>query len=228
MTWLLIGTGLLLAFLYYGRKFVNADPKALVRYVRQGGAVAAILIGLYLSLRGGIVFGGPLIVFGLGFLFPGLSIPGLNIGRNGPSAGGASKVDTDFVRMRLDRDSGSIDGEVKKGAFAGRKLAELDEAQVRSLLTEASADRDAVALLNAYIARRFGGATGGSRSPAAPQGAMTEEEALAILGLQRGATADEVRAAHKRLMVKVHPDQGGSGWLAAKLNAAREKLVGKG
>jgi hypothetical protein len=222
MAWLLIGTGLLLAFLYFGRRFVNAEPRQLVRYVRMSGAVLAVVAGVALTLRGGAIIGGPLALLGLAALFPGFNFGG----RRGPSAGGASQIETDWVRMRLDRGSGAIDGEVKRGAFAGRTLAELDEAQLRALLAEASADRDAVALINAYVSRRFS-AGGGRTSAPPPQGAMSEDEALAILGLQRGATADEIRAAHKRLMVKLHPDQGGSSWLAAKLNAARERLIGK-
>lgn len=221
MTWLLIGTGLLLAFLFFGRKFVNAEPKQLVRYVRTGGAVLAVVVGVVLTLRGAAVVGAPIALLGLGALFPGWPL-----GRRGPSAGGASEIETDWLRMRLDRGSGAIEGEVKRGAFAGKRLGELDEGQLRSLLAEAAADRDSVALLNAYLIRRRAG--GGGQGRAAAQSGMSEEEALAVLGLQRGATADEVRAAHKRLMVKLHPDQGGSSWLAAKLNAARERLIGKG
>jgi hypothetical protein len=232
MGWLLVGAGLLTMVLLYGRSFVNADPKKVAVIVRNLGGALAVALGALLAARGGVMIGGPLVVIGLGALFPNLRLLGFGGAR--PSAG-VSEVETAFVRMRLDRDSGAIEGSVKTGSFAGRPLSALSESEVRSVLTEAEgADPDGAALLRAYIARRFAGAGAGagargSRSAAAaPSGAMSQEEALAVLGLERGATEDEVRAAHKRLMVKLHPDQGGSSWLAVKLNAARERLIGKG
>jgi hypothetical protein len=228
MIWLLIGVGLLAMVLLYGRAISNADPKKLAVVVRGVGGALAVALGALLSARGGVMIGGPLVVLGLGVLFPNLRL----IGRNRPSAGGVSEVETPFVRMRLDRDSGAIEGEVKTGAFAGRPLSALSEQEVRAVLAEAEAtDADGAALLRAYLARRFAGAGAGGRTgssaPPSSTGAMSEDEALAILGLTRGAGESEVRAAHKRLMIKLHPDQGGSSWLAAKLNAARERLVGK-
>ena len=65
---------------------------------------------------------------------------------------------------------------------------------------------------------------GTAGAPPAPGGAMTREEALSILGLEAGAGPEAVRDAHRRLMARVHPDHGGSTWLAAKLNQARDLL----
>jgi hypothetical protein len=55
---------------------------------------------------------------------------------------------------------------------------------------------------------------------------MTVEEAWQVLGLQPGADADAIRAAHRRLMRGAHPDSGGSDWLAARINQARDILLG--
>ncbi len=59
------------------------------------------------------------------------------------------------------------------------------------------------------------------------QGDMTRQEALEALGLKDGASADEIKAAYKRLMARCHPDTGGSDWMAAKLNEAKRVLLGE-
>ena len=61
---------------------------------------------------------------------------------------------------------------------------------------------------------------------ARPNAAMTREEAYAVLGLQPGASEQEIRAAHRRLMRGAHPDGGGSDWLASRVNQARDVLLG--
>lgn len=72
----------------------------------------------------------------------------------------------------------------------------------------------------------------GARSRSAPpphppgRGGMSREEAYEVLGLHPGASAAEIRAAHRRLMRAAHPDQGGSDWLASRINAARDTLLG--
>ena len=151
-----------------------------------------------------------------------------------PGAGGRSEVGTAALRMWLDRDSGEMGGEVLAGRFAGRALAKLSAAELQALAAELEADPDSLGLLLAYLERRgdaaapgggTGGGTGNAGAAEAPPGReMSEAEALRILGLAQGASRAEVRAAHRRLMMRVHPDLGGSDALAALINAAKARL----
>ena len=72
-----------------------------------------------------------------------------------------------------------------------------------------------------------GGRGGGGASEGMPGGGMSRAEALAILGLAEGASRDDIKSAHHRLMDQLHPDHGGSDYLAAKINRARDVLLGR-
>jgi DnaJ family protein C protein 19 len=67
---------------------------------------------------------------------------------------------------------------------------------------------------------------GGRAAPPRAGGPMTRAEAYQVLGLQPGASEENIRAAHRRLMQAAHPDHGGSDWLAARINQARDILLG--
>jgi DnaJ-domain-containing protein 1 len=132
--------------------------------------------------------------------------------------------------MTLDHDSGGLTGQIVAGANAGRSLDEFDLPQLAAMMS--GFDAESVALLESYLDRRFpawrqdaqGNAAGG-RSRAATGGKMTDEEAYQILGLQPGAGRDEIGRAHRALMKKLHPDQGGSTYLAARVNEAKDTLL---
>jgi len=161
----------------------------------------------------------------------GLSgLPGAAAGGS-PGAGRTSSIRTRFLEMTLDHTSGDMDGLVMEGAWQGRRLSELDLEQLIDLLTLCrSADAQSAAVLEAYLDRVRGGdwreqAQGVGGPPPATAAAMTREEALAILGLQQGASEEEIRSAHRRLMQRFHPDRGGSDYLAAKINEAKRLLL---
>ncbi len=157
-------------------------------------------------------------------------------GRGTGSSGQQSTVETGWLRMQLDHATGRMDGDVLQGRHAGRRLSSLGFEELILLLRDCqSHDNQAAALLEAYLDRSIGedwreraatGQPGDAASPAA-QGAMTREQAWEVLGLQPGAPDTEIRAAHRRLMKKFHPDQGGSTYLAAQINRAKDLLLGE-
>jgi hypothetical protein len=179
--------------------------------------------------------------WGLGLPLLAGGISALPVGRIGPidlgggrrTLGTGSTVRSRYLRMHLDHDSGSLGGEILSGSFAGRSLDELDQAGLLAFRNEVQTDGESLALVEAYLDRRIPGwredvegdaAAGTRRSPDA--GPMTDQQAYEILGLAPGAGKAEIRAAHRRLMKKVHPDQGGSTFLAAKINEAKDRLLG--
>jgi DnaJ domain len=134
-----------------------------------------------------------------------------------------SGVESPALRMTLDHATGLMDGEVTAGRLQGARLSDLSAADLQGLVAEfeAAGDEESLALLLAYLDRR---GTGREAPPPPGQPPMTEAEAYRVLGLAPGASLEEVRAAYRRLMKRVHPDLGGSSALAAMLNAAKEIL----
>jgi DnaJ-domain-containing protein 1 len=135
--------------------------------------------------------------------------------------------------MTLNHDSGDINGEVLAGQFIGRTLDQLKLDDLLQLLGDCQDDDESVALLQAYLDRvhadtwqQQAGAQGQRRTPGAP-GEMSREEALQILGLSSDAGKAEIIETHRRLMQKLHPDRGGSAYLAAMINLAKDTLLGK-
>lgn len=147
-----------------------------------------------------------------------------------PPKGQVSEIETGLLRMRLDHASGEVEGEALAGAFAGRSLASLGLSDLLVLLEEARReDPRSVPLLEAYLDRREPAwrerAAGPGPDQPAAAGAMDERTALGILGLEPGAGEEEIRAAHRRLMARLHPDHGGSSYLASQINRARDYLL---
>jgi hypothetical protein len=211
--------------------FVNADPTRLAQTIFPFGLVLGATISA-LALGIGLLARSPLFVM-LGVGGGGASWYGLQRYRQREPATGprVSTVETDYLSMRLDHDSGVMSGTVRRGRFQGRQLSELAEDELIELWRSCRVeDADAANLLEVYLDRlkpEWRAAAEGTQAP--PRGgndAMTREEAYAILGLKPGASDAEVREAHHRLMMGVHPDRGGSTYLAAKLNQAREVLLG--
>jgi hypothetical protein len=249
MGFLLLGVAALVGGLLFLNWFANTSPQAAKRGLIVAGLVILALVALAVAAigRAGLLLGLLL------FLFPVLArllrarraFPGMGGGGGGAGgrAGRQSEVVTDYLRMTLDQQTGEMSGEVLAGRFAGRPLGDLDQADLLLLHEELRQhDRDAMAVLEAYLDRVVGpdwrqaagsrhenGHQGGQgaagRRPAS--GAMARDEALAVLGLKEGATTEEIKTAHRRLMAQVHPDHGGSDYMAAKINEAKDVLLGR-
>lgn len=216
-----------------GRLFVTADPRTLVSLVRYGVGFGMIGVGGVMTLSGRWGLGLPLVAGGLSAISLGRIGP-IDLGGHGRTPGTGSRVRSRYVRMQLDHDTGALTGEVTSGTYAGRSLDALDRGELLALRREVSGDGESLALVEAYLDRRFpdwrdeaeGEASGGAGGAAAA-GPMTDQQAYEILGLAPGASQADIRAAHRRLMKKVHPDQGGSTFLAAKINEAKDQLLAR-
>ena len=148
-----------------------------------------------------------------------------------PQGGQASTVQSRYIRMTLDHDSGEINGEVLEGTFAGRTLDRMDLRELLQLLRECRDDEDSVAMLQAYLDRvhadtwREQAGAEEQRQADTQSDAMTREEAFKVLGLSTDADEAEIIEAHRRLIQKLHPDRGGSAYLAARINLAKDTLL---
>ena len=213
--------------------FLRANPSTMARNVR-----------IAMMLLGGLGSGG-LLVFGLRFLpaflpelmgFAGLIVAFLvaraarrasSGGFSTPGSGQRTEAHTAFLDAWIDQASGEMGASVLKGRFAGRTLDGLAEAELRQLHGECVNDQDSLRILEAYLDRRFGTDWRQAHEPpAGPRTDMTRDQALAVLGLKAEATPEEIRAAHRRLIQRVHPDAGGSADLAARINRAKDVLLG--
>jgi DnaJ domain len=237
MIWLAIGLGGLVLVLLGLRAFVHADPKRLARMIPYAGMALCGLAATYLIATGRF---GLAMMVGAGAValarrvpggFPGFGWGGWRLAGAPPPPGQKTEVRTSWLHMTLDHDTSEVAGMVLQGKFQGHRIEELAPEQVMELLLECRLeDAEGAALLESYL-DRVAGADWRQRAghgPAAPSdGKMTPDEARAVLGVGADATADDIRAAYHRLMKKIHPDQGGSNYLASKLNAAKAVLLGE-
>ena len=141
-----------------------------------------------------------------------------------------SEVSSRLLKMTLDHDSGDLSGVVLEGPFRDWLLEELDRQQLDELLAFCQReDADSAQLLVSYLEQRFPDDAGthehGDAHTAQSPTGLTRAEALSLLGLQEGATQHDIVAAHRALIQKVHPDRGGSDYLAAKINEAKDFLL---
>ncbi len=239
MAYIVLGVLVVIGLAVMLRGLSGADPRIVGRVFKWTAIIVGSAVLAYLMIMGRVVTALWILGATLPFIMRWRALKRMAKNWRGPTPGQASDIETAYLRMRLDHDSGELDGTVLDGSFRGRQLSELAPADLMALLQECRVnDAQSASILESYLDRVHGAewrggedaaGAGGSdgRSGAAPGGrAMTVEEAYDILGLRPGAGKDEIREAHHKLMLKNHPDHGGSTYIAAKINQAKELLLG--
>lgn len=233
MPFFLFGVLALVLMLFAMQAFTRANPAVMVRNLRRGAGVAALGGALFMFVRGAASLALPLAAFGAWLLWEQTGGRPRR-GRHGPSDGDdgqVSRVTTDHLEMMLDHASGVMEGRVLAGRLAGRELSSLKPVELVGLWQDwRYVDPASAQLIEAYLDRvhaswrddmaRRNASMGGT------DGGMSREEALELLGLPADADADAIRQAHRTLMSKLHPDRGGSTYLAAKINQAKDVALG--
>ncbi len=237
MQYFLFGTVALAATLLLMQAFAALNVAILVRSMSLGAGIGAVAVGLAMMVRGWMFGGLWLAGIGAYLLMPRTSRftpwSGTSTPRN------VSRVTTEHLDVELDRDTGVMQGRVLKGFFAKRSLDGLRPVELAHLWADCQfADPQSATILEAYLDRVHpswrddmartsepGDRAGRSEGPIGSS-RMSASDALDILGLKPGATEAQIRRAHRDLMLKLHPDRGGSHVLAAKVNEAKDVLLG--
>jgi hypothetical protein len=240
MAYLFFLIALLVAFYLAWPVLQRANPSQIVR----GGALVLLIVSGAVAVFA-LFTGRPqwviaALVVGLFSLISRLATPATAAQGQGGGrrrwgrGGGESSIRTRYLNMSLDHGTGAVRGEVLAGQHEGRRVETMSTGELVDLLREAAVDDPQTAqLLEAYLDRvdpawraDHDAPSGGGGGGAAGRIRMSREEALEVLGLGLDATDADVRAAHRKLMRQHHPDRGGDVTFAAKLNEAKEVLLG--
>lgn len=237
IAYFVLGIGILIGLLLLARWMVDADPRLLAWVIKLIAGLAIFGLAVLVILTDRLQMVMYALPLALPFYFQWRSNRIRQRNAQGPASGGHSAINTGWLSMELDHDSGAMRGTVQRGRFAGRSLDGMTLEELRDLRDEVAEDADSLGVLEAYLDRAHGpdwrgeGAAesdAGQASRPPPRGGMSAAEALEILGLSPGASSADIKEAHRRLMTKLHPDRGGSTYLAARINQAKDTLLKRG
>jgi hypothetical protein len=232
---LIIALALLVAFALGIAWFLRTNPSTVARLARPILVILGALgVGGLLVLAVAFLPGLLPELFGLaGVVVTALIVRAArrqtsSAGFGSPGAGQRTETRTVFLQAWIDHATGDVGGSVLQGRFVGRTLDGLADAELLELHGECARDPDSLKVLEAYLDRRLGAGWRRTQEapPRNPRVDMSRQEALSVLGLAEGASPDDIRAAHRRLIQRVHPDVGGSADLAARINRAKDVLLG--
>ncbi len=239
MPYFLLGLAILGILMLVVRWMAYAEPKDVVRALRIGAIAGGVVIVVAMALSGQLVWLMALAPALLPWLMryrmfqrraKAFRRMGEAMGQgseDGFGTGQKSEVQTRYLRVVLDHDTGELDGEVIGGPYAGRLLSGMARHEIMDLARRCTDDPQSSQVLETYLDRVHEGWRDDTGPKAKAGGAMTREEALQILGLEEGADEGAIKAAYHRLMANVHPDRGGTSYLAAKINEAKDVLLGR-
>jgi hypothetical protein len=228
MIYVIGGLAALLLLLLLLVTFLQSDAKKLASGFRLAGPLVLALAGVVLLLIGRAGIGGLLLSSALAW-YGGQRMRGA---AKPKTPGKRSNVRTAALEMELDHDSGGLDGLVLAGRHEQRVLSTMSLKDLHELYADLKADAESLRLLETYLDGRFPAwredakaDIGGGKGVPPASGPMTKQEAYEILGLETGASPADIRKAHRRLMQRLHPDLGGTSFLAARINEAKDVLL---
>lgn len=230
MQYFILGLAALVLALVALERFARANRPAMSGQVRQALGVLALAAALAFFARNALLAGTALAVLGAWLLDWAKHVFGQG-NSPPPSSGPTSNITTDSLEVALDHATGAMTGRVLKGLFQGRTIESLKPVEIALLWRDCQFnDPQSAQILEAYLDRahptwREDMARGEREMHGGPDGRMTQAEAYEILGLGPGASEDAIRRAHRELILKFHPDRGGSTYLASKINEAKDVLL---
>jgi hypothetical protein len=228
MSTLLLIAAIVIVVGVLARAFVTQPPADLARYIRMGSGIALMGLGVGLLFLRQFALALPAGIAGFVILRRNMPM------RPSGAAGGETRVRSAGLEMMLDHQTGAMDGRVLAGRHEGRMLSDLNLGELMEVGSDFAGDAESLRLVESYLDRTHPGwrddvqADQTQRQSTTPRsGGMDANEAYQILGLEPGASEADVREAHRRLMKQVHPDRGGSAALAAKINEAKDRILGR-
>ncbi|MDC0998281.1 hypothetical protein OAS66_03210 [Alphaproteobacteria bacterium] len=228
----LSGLGLLLYF------FINTPPAQLKRIVFWSTGIVSVGIFIFLLYRlsgsflwSWVVFLIPLILRWRGLI---QQIRRAAKTASGPAKGQVSSVNTEFLEMNLNHDTGEMSGLVKKGEKKGYRIETLNLNQLLELIEESKSDAASIQLLERFLDKYFDENWRETYQSSSDRyennndyssDSISRAQALKILGLVEPVTDEQIKEAHRRLILANHPDRGGSTFLATQINKAKDVLL---
>ena len=240
----ILGVALLAGILLAGRWYVTADTKTLMKVLKWVLLGTVVFIVFFFIANGRLVWALAALPALLPWFFRLRAVAraaktfarmrqAQGTGTGAAGTGGSSDLETRFLRMRLDHETGVMSGRVIDGPYKDRLLDDMEIAELVGLWQQCDyEDPESGRVVAAYLDRTYpdwregGESASQAGGSAAPLGVMDRAQALQVLGLAEGASANDVKDAHRRLISGMHPDHGGSDFLAAQINQAKDVLLG--
>ena len=243
MPYLVLGIAILAGLALGARWYVNASPTSILRVFKWIAIIGSILVVILVILTRQFTWVACMFLALLPWFFRArrssrmaknwARMRNSASGGSGTAPGQTSEIETKYLRMYLAHETGEMNGEIILGQFSGKTLRNLSFEELLTLLKEVRSDSQSVQVLASYLARYHEDEWRESKhfkedvsiESEETDGPMTRAEAFKVLGLEEGATVVNIKEAHRRLMSKLHPDHGGSNYLATKLNEAKDLLL---